>query len=203
MRREPFETWAATVTPSGSHKGKMITTNSKTMSGYTWKIETSHRSRWRVKRGKCVYVANLACLGGGPLLFSSPEELDGVVVIPFIMDVRLHLSVDMWTHHPGSHRRKATQPAFCSPCLTFLSREGIQPFLSLVDRKSNFVYPRHNRFPLVGHDVRDNPSSCDCAEIRTHVPTSEDFFPRTHAQGYVSLVFVNIVQKPVDEGQGC
>ena len=25
--------------------------------------------------------------------------------------------------------------------------------------KSNFVYPRNNRSPLVGHDVRKNPSS--------------------------------------------
>ena len=31
------------------------------------------------------------------------------VVIPFILDVRLHLSVYVSTHHPGSHRRKATQ----------------------------------------------------------------------------------------------
>ena len=52
--------------------------------------------------------------------------------------------------------------------------------------KSNFVYSRINHSPLVGHFmflffcfvlffVRKNPSSCDCAEIRTHFPTSEGF----------------------------
>ena len=47
--------------------------------------------------------------------------------------------------------------------------------------RSNFVYPRHNRSPLlVGNDVRDNPSSCDCAEIRTQVPTSEGFEVTKH-----------------------
>ena len=38
-----------------------------------------------------------------------------------------------------------------------------------------FVYPRTNRSPLAGHDMRENPSSCDCAEIRTHVAMSEGF----------------------------
>ena len=33
----------------------------------------------------------------------------------------------------------------------------------------------HNRSSLVGHDVRKNTSLCDCAEIRTHVLTSEGF----------------------------
>ena len=46
--------------------------------------------------------------------------------------------------------------------------------------KSNFVYLRINRSPL-GHlslflfGVSTSPSSCDCTEIRTHVPTSEGF----------------------------
>ena len=31
------------------------------------------------------------------------------VVIPFFLDVSPHLSVNMWTHKPGSRRRKATQ----------------------------------------------------------------------------------------------
>ena len=34
--------------------------------------------------------------------------------------------------------------------------------------KSNVVYPRINR-------LRKNPSSCDCTEIRTHVPALEGF----------------------------
>ena len=39
------------------------------------------------------------------------------------------------------------------------------------------VYPRIYRSTLNGHIcfVRTNPSSCDCTEIRTHVPTSEGF----------------------------
>ena len=39
----------------------------------------------------------------------------------------------------------------------------------------DYLYPRHYRSPLVVHDARKNPSSCDCAEIRTRVPTSEGF----------------------------
>ena len=74
---------------------------------------------------------------------------------------------NMWTHQPGSHRSCA--------CLNFLSHEGFsRPFPSSTV-KSNLVYPRINRPPLVGHDVRENPTSCDCAEIRTHVPTSGGF----------------------------
>ena len=39
----------------------------------------------------------------------------------------------------------------------FIARR-MQPCLFLVDRKakSNYVHPRHNRSPLVGHDVREN-----------------------------------------------
>ena len=90
----------------------------------------------------------------------------------------------MWTQQQGSHRRKATQEfayiyiclcifvfslfsptPFCGACLDFLSRKGFsRPFPSSTV-KSNLVYPRHNRSPLVGHDVRESPSSSDSAEI--------------------------------------
>ena len=59
--------------------------------------------------------------------------------------------------HTGgrSHRRKVTQDfsTFFLRCLpSFLSREGFsRPFPSSTV-KSNFVYPRINRSPLVGHD---------------------------------------------------
>ena len=33
----------------------------------------------------------------------------GCVVIQFILGVRLNLSYNMWTHQPGSYRKKATQ----------------------------------------------------------------------------------------------
>ena len=50
------------------------------------------------------------------------------VAIQLILDVRLHISVNMWTHQPESHRRK---PSFCGACLNFLSREGSsRPFPS-------------------------------------------------------------------------
>ena len=45
------------------------------------------------------------------------------VVIPFILDVRLHhLSVNMWTHQPGSHRRKVTPDCFLFFLSDFLLR---------------------------------------------------------------------------------
>ena len=59
--------------------------------------------------------------------------------------------------------------------LVFLARRT-QPSLSLVDREVEFfVYPRNNRFPLVGHNVKKILSSRDCAEIQTRIPTSEGF----------------------------
>ena len=68
------------------------------------------------------------------------------VVIPFILDAPAGV---------GSHRRKVTQDfssTFLLRCLpSFLSREGFsRPFPSSAV-KSNFVYPRINRSPLVGH----------------------------------------------------
>ena len=78
------------------------------------------------------------------------------VVIPFILDVRLHLSVNMWTHQPGSHRGKATQAFFFlqlpSAVVALLFFIASHPFPSSTV-KSNFVYPRRNRSLLVGHDA--------------------------------------------------
>ena len=74
--------------------------------------------------------------------------------------------------HTGG-RPHRNSPSFCGARLNFLSRGGFsRPFPSSAV-KSNFVYPRNNRSPLVGHDVRENHSSYDCSEIRTQVPTSE------------------------------
>ena len=51
------------------------------------------------------------------------------VVIQFIVDVRLYLSVNIWTHQPESQRRR--KPSFCGACLSFSSREGVsRPFHS-------------------------------------------------------------------------
>ena len=50
----------------------------------------------------------------------------------------------------------------------FIARKKIQPSLYLVDREVDFLCNHDiNRSPLVWHDVRENPSSYDCAEIRT------------------------------------
>ena len=62
----------------------------------------------------------------------------------------------------------------------------VQAYLTPSSVKSNFVYPRINRSPLVGNAfffsffsyfvfARKQPSSCHCTEIRTHVPTLEGF----------------------------
>ena len=114
-------------------------------------------------------------------------KLDFVYYVKVLVLLSSHLfwASDLWTHQPGSHRRKATQDF--SPFLLrwlpqFLSREGFSRLFLSSTVKSNFVYPRINHSPLVGHGfsififfVRKNPNSCDCTEIRTHVPTSEGF----------------------------
>ena len=64
-----------------------------------------------------------------------------------MLSPHLFWTSDLWTHHPGSHRRKVTQDFF-----TFLSREGLNRPLPLSTVKLNFVYPRINRSPLVGHE---------------------------------------------------
>ena len=77
----------------------------------------------------------------------------------------------MWTHQPGSPNSTGDffPPSFCCACLHFLWREGFRdPFPSSTMR-SNFVYQRQNSSISVGHDVRENPSSCDRAEIRTYM----------------------------------
>ena len=58
-----------------------------------------------------------------------------------------------------------------------LSREGFSRPFSSSTVKSNLVYPRIDRFLLLIRlfFARKNPSSCACAEIRTHVPTSSGF----------------------------
>ena len=55
--------------------------------------------------------------------------------------------------------------------LIFIARRIQQASLSLVGREveHDIIIVLH----VVGHDVRENPSSCDCAEIRTHVPTCQ------------------------------
>ena len=78
-----------------------------------------------------------------------------------MLSSHLFWTSDLWTHQPGSHRRKATQDfssTFLLRCLpSFLSREGFSYSFPSSTVKSNFVYPRTNRSPLVGK----NPSYRD------------------------------------------
>ena len=75
-----------------------------------------------------------------------------------MLSYHLFWTSDLWTHQPGSHRRKVTKDVSifllrCSP--QFLSREGFSHPLSLSTVKSNFqnlVYPRIHRSPLVRRD---------------------------------------------------
>ena len=79
------------------------------------------------------------------------------------------------SHTTGRSHRRVFPPSFCGASVNDLLREGFSRLFTSSTVMSNFVFPRHNRSTLVGHDVRGNPSSCDCTEIRTHAPTSEDF----------------------------
>ena len=77
--------------------------------------------------------------------------------------------------HTGGMSHRISPPSFCGACLNFSREKGSAIPLPPSTVKSNFVYSRTDCSPLVGHDVRKTPSSYDCAEIRTHVPTSEGF----------------------------
>ena len=84
----------------------------------------------------------------------------GVVIIPFVLDVRLVDAPTGVTQEEG--RTEFIHLASVVLAFIFVARM-IQPSLSLVDREVNFVYPRINRSPLVGHFFfrgRKNPSSC-------------------------------------------
>ena len=70
-----------------------------------------------------------------------------LVVIPFIPDVRLYLSVNMWRTsrgHTGGRPHcsfiPSSPPSFCSACRNFLSREGFSRSFPSSTVKSNFVY---------------------------------------------------------------
>ena len=73
-----------------------------------------------------------------------------------VLSSHLCWTSDLWTHQPGSHRREVTHnfSTFFLRCLPqFLSREGFSSPFPSSTVKSNIVYPRINRSPLVGHDL--------------------------------------------------
>ena len=104
-----------------------------------------------------------------------------------VLSSHLFWTSDLWTYQPGSRDQgrshRISPPSFCGTCHDFLTREEFdRPFPSSTV-ESTFVYPRNNHSPLAGHDVRKNSSSCDCTEIRTHVPRSEAFEVPTEQPG--------------------
>ena len=103
------------------------------------------------------------------------------VVILFFLDVKLVDAPAGVTHEEG-HTGFLIHPPSAVLALIFLARR-IQPSLSLVDREVEFLCT-HDLIVLhllgmilflFHFFVRKNPSSCECTEIRFHVPTSEGF----------------------------
>ena len=94
------------------------------------------------------------------------------VVIPFILDIRLVDVPAEVTQEEGYTGFLHLPSAVLD--LTFLVRR-IQPFLSLVNREVEFCVLTNESIVLHLLSIWKNPSSCDCTEIRTHVPTSEGF----------------------------
>ena len=99
----------------------------------------------RLETGKVHY--SMVCFRFFPAFFSRYFSFF-LVVIPFIPDVRLQLSVNMWRTsrgHTGGRPHwsffPSSPPSFCSACFNFLSREGFSRSFPSSNVKSNFVYP--------------------------------------------------------------
>ena len=90
-------------------------------------------------------------------------------VISFVVDVRVVDASAGVTQEEG-HTVLLHIPSAVL-VLIFIAR-SIQPSLSLVDREVEFCVPTYKSFSPCW---AQNPSSCDCTEIRTHVPTSDSF----------------------------
>ena len=97
-----------------------------------------------------------------------------------VLSSHLFWTSDLWTHQPGSHRRKVTQDFSSTFLPACLKREGFsRPFPSSTV-KSNFgilctheLIALHHLLGKINYHyyyyififVRKNPSSCDCHEI--------------------------------------
>ena len=101
------------------------------------------------------------------------------VVISFILDVRF---VDVPAGVPQGEGHTGFFIHLPSAVLAFLFiATRIQPFLSIVYREVEFLCTHKFIvlhllgiiFLFLSFFVSENPRSCDCTEIRTHVPTSE------------------------------
>ena len=89
-------------------------------------------------------------LGGG----GGGANSEDITVLKYVVSTSnsiLIVSTGIRTHHPRSHRTKATleffssPPSFCGACLKLLSRGGFnRPFLSLVNREVYRVLCTHD-----------------------------------------------------------
>ena len=95
-------------------------------------------------------------------------------VLPFILNVRF-VDAPAWVPQQKGHIGFLDLPSAVLAFIFILRR--IQPSLSLVDCEVEFCIPTNQSFSTCWAYVffRANPGSCDCAELRTHVPTSEGF----------------------------
>ena len=128
---------------------------------------------WSAEQGKCFFFLSpfVGWRGGAVRNTNCPFTVHSVCVCVCLLPIYSGRQVS-WMYQPGSHRRKVTQD-FSSTFLLrrmtlFFSREGFSRSFPSSTVKSNFVYERFNRSPLVGHFyfyfyflVRKNPSYRD------------------------------------------
>ena len=123
-------------------------------------------------RNVVVYITSIEWVG---------VDVDINLLCVCVLSSHLFWTSDVWTHQPGSHRRKVAQDFStffrCLPKL--FSREGFSRSFPSSTVKSNFVYTHEltvlRLLGMIYLFFEENFSSFDCTEIRTHVPTSESF----------------------------
>ena len=99
------------------------------------------------------------------------------VFFPFILDIKF-VGRTSRGHTRGRSHRISHPPSFYGACLYFSRDKRFSHFFPSSTVKSNFVYQRFNRSPLVGHFFvfcflffsEKNPVCRD----RTHVPTCQE-----------------------------
>ena len=80
----------------------------------------------------------------------------------------------------GERSHKISPPSFCGACLHFSSKkDSAVPFprrpLSRILCTHELIVLHSSLSILLWGGGRKYPSSCDCTEIRTHIPTSDGF----------------------------
>ena len=108
--------------------------------------------------------------------------------------------------HTEGRSHRISPPSFCGASLHFYRERDLAVLFPR--RPGSQILCTHEIIVLhlLGMIVRKNPSSCDCAKIRTHVPTSEGFELRIEPPGrtyvcmvitYYSRVWINRVRLPM------